>query len=69
MAYCDEHKAHSEHFRRINKRLEQIETRTYEIEKLIARVDTLVASMQRLQWILVTAIVGMAVSWILRISM
>lgn len=69
MTYCDEHKAHAERFERIDARLETVERKTDEIERLIARIDALVDGMQKLQWILVTAIAGMTASWILRIPM
>ncbi|MCH4184006.1 MAG: hypothetical protein LKF61_00795 [Eggerthellaceae bacterium] len=68
----DEHvEAHCEHLHRLDARMDEAETdidelkhQTSEIEKLIARIDTLVSSMQKMYWVIIAALATAAGTWL-----
>lgn len=62
---CPDHIAHEQHLERLDGRMRDVEddvselcARSTEIEKLIARIDALVSNLQKMYWVLVTAIAG-----------
>lgn len=62
MPYCDEHKAHKEHFDRNDARIAALEDTTQEIQNLVTRIDVLVANMNKMYWVVVVAVAGSIVA-------
>ena len=57
MEHCQDYKAHEEHLKRTDARLLDLERGYDEMHTLMVKIDTLVSSMQRMYWILITAVV------------
>lgn len=58
MECCDKHTAHDEHFKRLDRRVEELEDRDFEKTQLIARMDAILSQLQRLYWVIVTSCAG-----------
>ena len=58
MDNCKSHEAHVEHFKRNDKRIDELETDMDEIRVLVTKIDTLVASMNKMYWVVVAAVAG-----------
>ena len=68
--YCDDHKMNQEHFRMLDDQVgelkegqDELRTAYNEQRVLITKIDTLLDTMQKTHWILVTSIIGCIVMW------
>lgn len=62
---CNHHQAHVEHFERLDARVGDIEDTLGEVQLLVAKIDTLVATLNKMYWIVVTAVAGCLVAAVL----
>lgn len=56
--YCDDHRAHEEHFERLDARVGDLEADSKTIMQLVARMDAVVTQLQHFCWVIVTACAG-----------
>ena len=62
MVFCEDHTAHEQHFERVDERVGDLEQRDFEQTQMLARMDAILAQLQKLYWAIFTACAGAIVT-------